>query len=395
VNNGAISQALNRRVLVPVANPVGGIRTYMIYNLKCIHDAGFRLTFFSPKGDALDQFKRDIAGWDGTEFIEAPSHSLYLLLQSLRHVLRSKTFSLIHSQGLQIGTITAAADFFRRIPHLITLHDVIIPGQNDFGKWGWLKQKAAAFVTRRASCIIPVSRDCEENHYAYFPSWKQGPVQVKPILNGIDVNRIQQTRSVFASDRQPNLRKLLGIGNEIVLGGFFGRFMPQKGFDIVLQALAILAEQGYSSRFHLMATVDNTGYRSETLQAAAANPKVAAMVHFLDAVPNITPFLLQTDAVIMPSRWEACPLLPMEAMAAGTPVIGSDCIGLREVLRETPSLVFPAGNAEELAKKIVVLIENTPAIKATAEQFAATAAERFDVKTAAGQLLDIYKSVLI
>ena len=50
----------------------------------------------------------------------------------------------------------------------------------------------------------------------------------------------------------------------------------------------------------------------------------------------------------VPSLWEALPLLPMEAMVAGVPVLGTDCIGLREVLRDTPSRVVRAGEVGAL-----------------------------------------------
>ena len=72
----------------------------------------------------------------------------------------------------------------------------------------------------------------------------------------------------------------------------------------------------------------------------------------MEAVPDVLPILQKLDLLIMPSLWEACPVLPMEAMCAGVPVLGSDCIGLREVLRGTPSLTSPAGDAPALASAI-------------------------------------------
>lgn len=45
----------------------------------------------------------------------------------------------------------------------------------------------------------------------------------------------------------------------------------------------------------------------------------------------------------MPSRWVAFGLLAVEALCAGTPLIASDCIGLREVVEDTPAVVVPPG----------------------------------------------------
>ena len=380
-----------RQVLVPIANPVGGIRTYLIYNLKRLHEAGYRFTFLAPAGEGFENLKKDTGGWEKTEYIDIPGGKK-AGFASIRKALQKQHFDLIHSQGIYFGTLTAAANYFRQIPHLITLHDVIIPGQNDFGRFALLKRWLAAFVTRRASCIVPVSHDCKDNHLQFFSSWKKGPVRIKPILNGIDVDRLQRSRIQFNTDRLPNLREQFGIAPEIILGGFFGRLMPQKGFDLVLKALELLVQRGYRDRFHVIVTTDNTGYLKETLRDTAANPNVAKMVHFIDAVPNITPLLLQTDALVMPSRWEACPLLPMEAFVLGVPVIGTDCLGLREVLSGTPAAIVPKENPEAIADAVASFVENPLPVKDAAEGYAAEAAGRFDVNVATKQLLEVYQS---
>jgi len=381
-----------RRVLVPVANPVGGIRTYLVYNLKRLHGAGYRFTFLAPTGEGFDNLKKDTVTWADTEYIDIPSGKK-AGFSVIRNALRTQRFDLIHSQGIRFGTLVAFANFFRQIPHLITLHDVIVPGQNDFGRFACLKRQMIAVATRRASCIIPVSYDCESNHLAFFSVWKKGPVQVKPILNGIDIDRLEHSRIRFEVDRQPDLRKQFGIENDVNLGGFFGRFMPQKAFDIVLSALALLAQRGYRDRFHVVVTTDHSGYLNETLRDTAANPNVAKMVHFLPAIPDITPLLLQTDVLIMPSRWEACPLLPMESLVLGTPVIGSDCLGLREVLSGTPSIVVPQENAEALADAIATFVDNSQPVKDATKAYAADAVKRFDVNIAAEQLLTLYQTL--
>ena len=382
---------LKCRVLIPVANPVGGIRTYLIYNLKRLHEAGYRFTFLAPAGEGFDGLKKDTADWEETEYIDIVGGKK-AGLSVIWRTLRKQRFDLIHSQGIHFGTLVSFANFLRRIPHLITLHNVIIPGQNDFGRFALLKRCVTSFVTRRTSCIIPVSRDCEANYLESFPAWKKGPVQIKPICNGIDVNLLYRSRTHFESNQQPNIREQFGIGEEVILGGFFGRFMPEKGFDLVLKALALLAERRYKDRFHIIATTDNYGYLKETLRDTSANPNVAKMVHFLEAIPDITPLLLQTDVLLVPSRGEACPLLPMESLVLGTPVIGSDCIGLREVLSGTPAVVVPKENAEALADAIAAFVDNPQPAKDATKTYVADAAKRFDVNIATEQLLEIYQS---
>ena len=117
------------RVLVPVTHPVGGIRTYLIYNLKHLHEAGYRFTFLAPAGNDFAILKNDTASWEGTEYIDIPRKKNGQELASLAVIwqtLRTQRFDLIHSQGIRCGTLVALTNFFRQIPHLMTLHDVII-----------------------------------------------------------------------------------------------------------------------------------------------------------------------------------------------------------------------------------------------------------------------------
>jgi glycosyltransferase involved in cell wall biosynthesis len=85
---------------------------------------------------------------------------------------------------------------------------------------------------------------------------------------------------------------------------------------------------------------------------------------------------------------EACGLLAMEAMCAGVPVLGSDCIGLREVLADTPSVMVPAADPKALAEALKAAID-TPCTQA-ARAFAPEARRRFDVRPRAGKLLALF-----
>src|SRR5262249_29876037 len=96
----------------------------------------------------------------------------------------------------------------------------------------------------------------------------------------------------------------------------------------------------------------------------------------------------QLDLVAVPSLWEASSLVSMEAMAAGVPVLGSDCPGLREVLRDTPSHTVQAGDAGALAAGMLRALRHPWTEKA--RDFAATACARFDNERSAQRLIGLY-----
>ncbi len=379
---------MKHNVLVPVSHPLGGIRSYIIYCFKRLHAEGARFTFLSEAGPAFESFKRDVADWQGTEFIDTPtaggSKGAFF---TIRKAIKERKFTLIHSQGLRSGTEAGAANYFRQIPHFVTLHDVIVPMNDIPGRFRTLKRLAISQLVRHASVLIPVSHDCAENHLEHFPAWRRGPARMETILNGIDIHRLDAADDV--AYRSPGLRETFGVPIGAALGGFFGRFMPQKGFDLILDALAVLVRRGYGDRFRLLATKDPNGFLNETIRDATQNPDIGRMVYFIEPVSNVAPLLRQCDLLVMPSRWEACGLLAMEAMVLDTPVVGTDCLGLREVLRDTPSLVAEKENAESLAEKLIEFIEH-PTTEA-ARNYVAEARNRFDVRRTTDALLELYR----
>jgi glycosyltransferase involved in cell wall biosynthesis len=82
----------------------------------------------------------------------------------------------------------------------------------------------------------------------------------------------------------------------------------------------------------------------------------------------------------------------MEAMAAGLPVLGTDCIGLREVLRGTPARAARANDPESLAGELRRALEDPRTAEARA--FAPAARVRFDRRGPARRLLDLFDQLV-
>ena len=86
--------------------------------------------------------------------------------------------------------------------------------------------------------------------------------------------------------------------------------------------------------------------------------------------------MASVDVVVMPSRWEAYGLVAAEVMAVGTPLIASDCLGLREVINGTPARSFTNGSVDELVE--CLLAEHRSNTKKEAADYAPIAVNRFD-----------------
>jgi glycosyltransferase involved in cell wall biosynthesis/GT2 family glycosyltransferase len=129
---------------------------------------------------------------------------------------------------------------------------------------------------------------------------------------------------------------------------FIGRFEPRKGFDIAVRAiLAFLAANPMAKAvFAGDALGDEARDMLDPADAAllADHPRVAFVG--LLARDRLDAFYASADVVVMPSRYESFGLVAIEAMAAGTPVIGLAVGGVREVIEDgrTGFLIDPGGD---------------------------------------------------
>jgi glycosyltransferase involved in cell wall biosynthesis len=187
-----------------------------------------------------------------------------------------------------------------------------------------------------------------------------------------------------------NLRQQLGLNPDVVLMGFLGRFMEQKGFLVLADALAELNQSPPARPFHLVA-VGSGDLLVNYQNMLDGKPDVLRRISFLPQTPDPASVLRELDLLVMPSLWEAHPLLPMEAMLVGVPIVGTSCLGLREVLRGSPSMMVPPGDAKALARALRQAI--SAPWKDAAMDYAAKAKDRFDVRHTADRLLSLFEHV--
>ena len=93
----------------------------------------------------------------------------------------------------------------------------------------------------------------------------------------------------------------------------------------------------------------------------------------------------------MPSKWEACPLLPMEVMVSGRPLIASNCIGMNEVTAGSPALVFDVGSVQGLLAQLTKFESKQSEITSDFYNYREVAAGRFDVSVTASKLGQLFE----
>jgi glycosyltransferase involved in cell wall biosynthesis len=177
-------------------------------------------------------------------------------------------------------------------------------------------------------------------------------------------------------ERIPNTARLLEGGpapltSPVVLGA--GRLTWQKGFDRLILAWATLAEDhpDWSVR------ICGDGVRREKLQTRIDNNGLSDAVTLLGRVSDIEREMAGAAMFVLSSRYEGFPLVVLEAMSMGLPIVSFDCpTGPREIVEHgRTGLLVPDGDIEALAGAIRELIDDEERRRAYGRAASAAAAE--------------------
>lgn len=369
------------RIAVFARHPGGGIRTYFsyVYGNSVFSEDTFQI--ICPKEYSLsEEFDRSI---NIRQVVESESGNFSLLWRLAWFVLRCRP-DIVHSHGFTAGLLAAFPLWLLRIPHIVTTHDVFLPGQFA-GLKGRIKHLIIGRVLGLATVINPVGKDAEENFIHTFPHLKRRN-KVQAIRNGIPAES-------FSGDTVRDLRSEAEISANALVLGFFGRFMAQKGFRTLVDAVDRWNENAGDEQQHLHVCCFGWGGFIREEQADLKKRNLDQYFHFFPATNDMGPAIRGTDAVVMPSRWEACPLLAMEVLVAGAPLLATNCIGLKEVVADTPTMVFDVGSVEGLANHLNEFARNQQIIRKGFEVFRKEAVSRFDVESTAQSLSRLFTSV--
>lgn len=173
------------------------------------------------------------------------------------------------------------------------------------------------------------------------------PAKTRVIPSGLELKPFQTQQSVTEA------RVLLDLPTDVLIIGLIGRFDPHKGQLLLLQAM----KQSQHTDFHVCflgepTRNEGTAYYEDMLRFIAEN-NFNARVHIRPFRQDIASFYRAIDLFIMASKAETFGMVTIEAMASGTPTLGSNAGGTPELLGNgTLGLLFEPLNPTSLAEKI-------------------------------------------
>jgi glycosyltransferase involved in cell wall biosynthesis len=129
-----------------------------------------------------------------------------------------------------------------------------------------------------------------------------------------------------------------------------------KRIDLLLQSTSMLIKKGY--KFHLL--IVGNGPERDRLCALAQQLDITDQVSFLGQKnkPEVAEYMRQVDLLVLTSQWENQPVVILEALASGLPVVAPDLGGIPEILTGMCGRLAEPGSVQSIAEQIAYLLEN-------------------------------------
>ena len=225
----------------------------------------------------------------------------------------------------------------------------VIGVHHGFGDYQRLSRKLFANCFRKRLALLGVSNAVRDEIRACLPSWPAE--RIETLYNRIDIAAVQ-AEQVCRDDARAHL----GLPQDAWVVGNVGRLHPDKDQATLIRGFAeALPQLPAGSLLAIM----GSGRLESALKALAAELGVSTSVRFLGQVPQGRRYFKAFDVFALTSDHEPFGMVLLEAMAAGVPVICSDCGGGREVVGESEWL-FALGSAQALGQRLVRMAIERP-----------------------------------
>jgi len=256
------------------------------------------------------------------------------------------------------------------------------------GRFQWFKRRILHRLYNNSAQVLAVSDGARDAAIRFYGIRQD---RIATFRNGVDVDWIHQEATQAIQDDFWTRQKQLTTASRVFRIVTAGRLNQQKGFHLLIDAIADLRQEFQEIEFRLAILGD--GPSRSTLEKQISVLNLNETVHLIGFQENPIAWYRSADVFVLPSLVEGMPNVLLEAMACGTPVISSDCrSGPAEILDggHYGNLV-PAGSADEIRDAIAAMLMNPSAARQRAAEATTHMAQHWSAQAAAHRLGQILK----
>ena len=327
-----------------------------------------------PKDYPYFDLYSKIVGFDNIVEIPHRKFSFSYLFLLIKFV-KKNNIHIIHSHGKGAGIYSRLLSSFTGVNALHTFHGIHIDQYNFLTRLLYLFiEKILALFTKR---FITVSDSEKDRVIKLKIADKKKIIKIE---NGIEIDKNKVVK--FNSD--------LNVYNIITVS----RFDFAKNSDLLFPICKEL--NSFDPKFNYAVNILGDGELKDIFEQKIISNELTDKIKLLGTQIDISDILINSFCYISTSKWEGMPLGVIEAMAAGLPIIATNVLGNKDVVKNNVNgFLFDINNPREAAEYIIKLANDLELWERFSKSSREIAEKNYSAKRMADETIDLYKKMLI
>lgn len=295
--------------------------------------------------------------------------------QQAAELIRTGGYALVHTHSPRSLLVGRAAALLAKVPHVHHVHSPTIRDTSDH----WTSQRNAAvekLCLRGVARIITVSESL--SYHVRLQGFGDEMVTVVP--NGVP--------TLGPLPARPAPRDVWTLGTVAL-------FRPRKGLETLIEAMAVLRRSGRPVRLRAVGGFESPTYEAH-IRALVSRHQLEPLIEWTGFVRDVNAQLRTLDLFILPSLFgEGMPMVVLEAMASGVPVVATQVEGIPEAVRNgVDGVLARPGDANDLARAITRYVTGDVSWDALRSSAHARQATQFSDRSMATGVAEVYRQTL-
>jgi glycosyltransferase involved in cell wall biosynthesis len=371
---GALSHAPLRIMHVAAPGRTGGLESVIVQLGAGLRARGHdvRVAAVLPPGTDRDHPFLEALAREGV-----PAHPVLVRgreywaeRRAVRALMQSHDVQVLHTHGYRPDVLHGSVAHALGRKHVTTLHGFV--GGTRRGRfYEWLQVRMARHADRVVAVSVPI---------------------VERLASAGVTGNVELVRNAVAPCRdalsREEARRALGLPLEGFLVGWVGRVSPEKGPELFVEALA-------RTDAAVHGVIVGDGPELAATQSLAVAHGIAERLHTVGLVPQASRYLAAFDALALTSRTEGTPMILLEAMWAGVPIVATAVGGVPQVLSPAQATLVPPRDAAAVAAALGAYWRDRPLRDRLAADARAYVAAAFGVEEWIGQHERLYRQTMM
>lgn len=308
-------------------------------------------------------------------------------------MVRRARYDVLHANFWMSGMVARRMKTETGVPFVITFHALGRVRRIHQGAADGFPAARAAIEDEIVAAADRIIAECPQDEADLRELYSADRDRITVVPCGVDTEELRPISRDIA-------REALGVGTgeKVILS--LGRLVPRKGVDTVIGAVQRL-RQGHDIDATLLVAggepAGMTDAEAERLFRLACELGVDDRVRFCGPQQRamLSTYYSAADAFVTMPWYEPFGITPLEAMACGTPVVGSDVGGVKFSVQEgLTGYLVPPKDPEALAVRLACLLRNPQLAQRMGLAGRERAGSRFTWAAIAGEIASVYETVV-